>query len=109
MATDLGIGPQNQGKCSFSDMVHVIFSRNAFLAEKKGACGRTGGHGDEGSGRGRRFLAGDEGFWQGTKVSGRGRGFLAGDEGFWHAKTHQHAYKTNKNEYKTTGNAYKCI
>ena len=65
---------------SFSDMVHVIFSRNAFFAEKK---------------------------VQGTRVSGRGHGFLAGDTGFWYAKTHQNAYKTPGNAYKTPGNAYK--
>ena len=34
---------------SFSDMVHVIFSRNAFLPKKN---------------------AGDTGFWEGTRVSG---------------------------------------
>ena len=87
MATDLGIGPPNQGKYEFSDRAHVIFSRSVFFLKK--------------------ILAGDEGFWQGTRVSGRGRGFLAGDEGFCHAKTHQNAYKTNKNAYKTAGNAYK--
>ena len=48
---------------SFSDMVHVIFSRSAFFAEQKSA--------------------GDAGFWEGTRVSGRGHGFLAGDTGFW--------------------------
>ena len=92
---------------SFSDMVHVICSRNAVFFRKKSA-GDTGfWEGTRVSGRGHGFLAGDTGFWQGTRVSGRGHGFLAGDTGFWYAKTHKNAYKTNQNAYKTAGNAYK--
>ena len=97
---------------SFSDMVHVIFSRNAFFAEKKVQGTRV-------SGRGHGFLGGDTGFWEGTRVSGRGHGFLAGDTGFWqgtrvsgmpkHIKTHIKHLETHIKHLETHKNTYKRI
>ena len=67
----------------------------------------------------KKFLAGDTGFWEGTRVSGRGHGFLAGDTGFWqgtrvsgmpkHIKTHiKHLETQYNNQYNNYIQQYKA-